>query len=107
MSDSKTNLWEETLQILTENNKTPDTVVQVICVGAAYTIGEFELLAKNIIYDAGYGGNEIDMNLKVVGKDYWLERGEYDGSEWWEFKSLPIVEEQFRPMTKEDILNSY
>lgn len=25
----------------------------------------------------------------VVGDDWWLERHEYDGSEWWEFKRLP------------------
>lgn len=40
-------------------------------------------------YDDGYGGNEIPMDLIVVGKDFWLERHEYDGSEWWEFKEMP------------------
>jgi hypothetical protein len=40
-------------------------------------------------YDDGFGGNEIPLSLVVVGDDWWLERGEYDGSEWWEFKRLP------------------
>ena len=40
-------------------------------------------------YDDGYGGNEIDLRLIVVGDDWWLERHEYDGSEWWEFKTTP------------------
>jgi len=31
----------------------------------------------------------IRNDLYVVGEDWWLERGEYDGSEWWEFKRLP------------------
>lgn len=43
----------------------------------------------DVEYDDGYGGNEIPMNLVVVGSDWWLERNEYDGSEWWEFKTIP------------------
>lgn len=39
-------------------------------------------------------GVEIDMGLIVVGKDFWLERHEYDGSEWWEFKSIPMEPEE-------------
>lgn len=31
-------------------------------------------------------------NGVVVGKDFWLERGEYDGSEWWSFKTTPQCE---------------
>ena len=41
-------------------------------------------------YDDGYGSQEVAYNLLVVGKDWWLERHEYDGSEWWEMKSMPI-----------------
>ena len=41
-------------------------------------------------YDNGYGGAEIDMTLFIVGDDWWLERAEYDGAEWWEFKTMPI-----------------
>ena len=40
-------------------------------------------------YDDGYGSPEIPTDLIIVGKDFWLERGEYDGSEWWEFKTMP------------------
>ena len=40
-------------------------------------------------YDAGYGFPEINMNLLIVGDNWWLERQEYDGSEWWEFKKYP------------------
>jgi hypothetical protein len=29
------------------------------------------------------------LKIIVVGKDWWLERHEYDGSEWWEFKTMP------------------
>ena len=40
-------------------------------------------------YDSGYGTSNINDFLKLVGDDWWLERHEYDGSEWWEFKILP------------------
>lgn len=40
-------------------------------------------------YWDGFGSAEITLGLVVVGKDWWLERHEYDGSEWWEFKTLP------------------
>lgn len=49
---------------------------------------EFAELAQ-FSYDTGFGTREINPSLKVVGKDFWLERHEYDGSEWWEFKTLP------------------
>ena len=49
-------------------------------------------------YDDGYGSAEIPMDLVVVGKDFWLERHEYDGSEWWEFKEMPEEPEETREL---------
>lgn len=44
-------------------------------------------------YDNGYGGQELH-GLIWYEDGTWSERGEYDGSEWWEYKSCPeIVEE--------------
>lgn len=37
-------------------------------------------------YDNGYGLPNINEDLVIVGHDWWLERFEYDGAEWWEFK---------------------
>lgn len=54
---------------------------------------EFAGLAGND-YDCSFGGAEIYDNLYVVGADWWLERHEYDGSEWWEFKRLPAKPER-------------
>lgn len=42
-------------------------------------------------YDEGFSSNQIPLSLVVVGHDWWLERHEYDGSEWWEFKCLPKI----------------
>ncbi|QNI21485.1 hypothetical protein [Salmonella phage 3sent1] len=31
----------------------------------------------------------------------WLERGEYDGSEWWEYKATPAIPEECRTINGE------
>jgi hypothetical protein len=42
-------------------------------------------------YDAGFDGQELFGT--VILTDYrWLERHEYDGSEWWELKEYTIPE---------------
>lgn len=51
-------------------------------------------------YNSGYGRTEINSNLQIVGDNWWLERGEYDGSEWWEFKTLPNKIEKGKPLKK-------
>ncbi len=54
----------------------------------------------DVDYDSGYGGNEIPMDLVVVGEDFWLERHEYDGSEWWEYKKFPKKPDQVKSLVK-------
>lgn len=92
------NLLEETISALGEGGKSPSDVRFVV--GASKgswgqlegfewcTWDEFAQSA-NYNYDSGYGDIEVSEYLKVVGDDWWLERHEYDGSEWWEFKTLP------------------
>jgi hypothetical protein len=41
-------------------------------------------------YDNGYGGQEL-YGLVWLDNDTWLSRGEYDGSEWWDYNSLPEI----------------
>ena len=54
------------------------------------TLADIERL--NFIYDAGYGGQELFGIVKY--KDgTWATRGEYDGSEWWEYHDAPTYEE--------------
>ena len=55
------------------------------------TFEEFEGIARKIDYDPSWGCEYIPRNLVVVGPDWWLERHEYDGSEWWEFKRVPVA----------------
>jgi hypothetical protein len=44
----------------------------------------------NFEYDNGYGGQEIHGTIWYTDGS-WSERGEYDGSEWWEFKESPAI----------------
>jgi len=44
----------------------------------------------NFEYDNGYGGQEL-LGTIWFEDGAWAERGEYDGSEWWEIKSLPDI----------------
>ena len=82
------NLLTETLEILNENGKTVDDIKWIGTYTAEISIRTFLEYADQE-YDNGYGTPEVNMSLVVVGDDWWLERGEYDGSEWWEFKTKP------------------
>lgn len=41
-------------------------------------------------YNNGYGGQELFGNIWYADGT-WSERGEYDGSEWWEYKKCPDI----------------
>ena len=89
------NLLEETIKKIKEYGHTIHEVKYVTDDDVYCDWEDFARDAKNYNYDAGFGGIEVNINLKVVGKDWWLERHEYDGSEWWEYKSLPIAPSKY------------
>lgn len=88
MYSSNRNLKYETIKILSKYDKMPQDIKWVGCNSFKIPIEEFWKLADRI-YDAGYGGQEVAKDLIVVGDNWWLERHEYDGAEWWEYKELP------------------
>lgn len=92
------NLLQETIEILSEHNKTPYDVRWVGSIDGEYEITwlRFTQIA-NFEYDHGYGAQLIADDLVVVGDDWWLERHDYDGSEWWEYKELPIRKAETKP----------
>lgn len=51
------------------------------------------LEAIDINYDNGYGGQEL-YGIIWYEDGTWSERGEYDGSEWWEYKSVPEIDKE-------------
>lgn len=40
-------------------------------------------------YDNVFDAPKVAEELIVVGDNFWLERHEYDGSEWFEYKEFP------------------
>ncbi len=111
------NLLNETLEIMKKNNKTPEDVNFIRCKWSNWekdfeyseykhymTWDDFASQADKE-YDNGYGGTEVKDDLQIVGTNWWLERHEYDGFEWWEFKSLPKKPKEykkFNPFKEED-----
>jgi len=82
------NLLRETIDIIEENGKTYKDVRWVGSNDFCFTWDEFAAVAS-VEYDEGYGAPNVAEDLVIVGDDWWLERGEYDGSEWWEYKTTP------------------
>lgn len=87
------NLLNETLAVLEQYNKTTGDVLWVGSTDVKTTWIAFAQVA-DVEYDEGYGGQEVAEDLLIVGETWWLERHEYDGSEWWEYKELPVMPEK-------------
>ena len=82
------NLLVETISYLEKYNKSLDDIYWIG--GKDYLISKEEFIQKaDQLYSSGFGGVEVRPDLILVGKDFWIERHSYDGSEWWEFKTLP------------------
>ena len=97
----KKNLLEETTKAIWDACKTGEDIIHIgVADGScrSCTWAEFAEMA-NRDYDSGYGGAEVLMALVIVFKDgSWLERAEYDGSEWWEYKRAPNIPQNPQPL---------
>lgn len=95
------NLWEETIEVLKDYSLTWDDVDAVILEGDNVCIpkANFEEVARKTNYDSGFGSVEIRSDLIIVGWNWWLERNEYDGSEWWELKIKPFIPNEYTTVT--------
>lgn len=84
------NLLKETIDFLSKNGKTLDDIC-FVQFDDGYLPDDVDLSEfLNVIYEDGFGWQEINYSMKIVGYDWWLERAEYDGAEWWEFKKMPV-----------------
>tara|TARA_R110002020_G_scaffold36503_4_gene109773 strand:+ start:1082 stop:1420 length:339 start_codon:yes stop_codon:yes gene_type:complete len=67
-----------------------------------FTKEEYDNFIKklDVEYDDGYGGQELFGTIWL--KDgTWMDRGEYDGSEWWNHQVCPeIPDELEQPLKK-------
>ncbi len=82
------NLLRETIEVMAENGVSSEDVCWVGSRELWATWDEFVAVA-DVEYYAGFGMAEIAADLLVVGDAWWMERHQYDGSEWWEFKRRP------------------
>lgn len=48
----------------------------------------------DIEYDAGYGTQEV-YGTVLFNDGSWLSRGEYDGSEWWDYNQSPTINQVY------------
>jgi hypothetical protein len=95
------NLWEETIETLKNYSLTWDDVDAVILENDDVVIPKvnFEEVARKTNYDNGFGCAEIRSDLVIVGWNWWLERAEYDGLEWWELKIKPFIPSEVKEVT--------
>lgn len=100
MSIFNKNLYKETTTFLKKNNKDWNDVqfVRIKNTNFIYDIDKIQT-TFDIDYDCGYGSIQIHSDLIVVGIDWWLERWEYDGSEGWQFNTLPLLQEETQSIT--------
>ena len=55
----------------------------------------FKQQMSTIDYDPGYGRQYLRGTIWLMNGT-WLERGEYDGSEWWRHLECPSIPEELR-----------
>jgi hypothetical protein len=99
-----TNLLQETLEVIKEVGRLPEQVVFVGSYGGEYGMSwdDFVKIA-DVEYDSGFGAAEVATDLIVQFDDAsYMMRGEYDGSEWWEYpKPFPLFQvEDAKPITR-------
>lgn len=100
------NLLTETLEMMAAGGQTPDTVAWVGARDGTWS-GSWDQFAglAAFDYDDSYGTREVEDDLVVVFRDgSWLERQEYDGSEWWEYAQAPA--RGSAPLASQDLLRS-
>ena len=90
------NLLSETEQKLKELDLTLNDIQFVMCTESEYgsdfifmNKDTFVKNATSVIYDNGYGAQEIKNNLTVYTRDYIIYRFEYDGAECWKY--IPTI----------------
>lgn len=102
-----TNFLDETKEFLSEHGKSLDNILFIQDDKFSVKDKELFFYFMNFEYDDGFGSQEIPGSLIMVGKDFWIERHEYDGSEWWEFKQMPIKKRECDVSLKKNEYGDY
>lgn len=98
------NLLDETLSKLADLGYARADVDFVTDGEASCSFDEFAETARGVDYDNGYGVAAVNTRLRIALSDgTWLERAEYDGSEWWRQVRRPEMRERGRVRIMEDV----
>jgi hypothetical protein len=67
-----------------------------------YTQEQYDnfILDLDFTYDNGFGGQQLD-GIIWFKDGTWADRGEYDGSEWWNYHKCPQVPTFLYPLEEE------
>lgn len=85
------NLLKETIDKIERSGFSVEDVEWVGSKDGLYSIAwNYFVSIADVEYDNRYGVVGIAEDLVVVGNGWWLERGEYDGAEWWSFNTAPF-----------------
>ena len=90
-----TNAREELLRVLDSIGKTLSDISWMLVYKAKYSEISDAFTTTDQLdfsYDSGYGGQEL-FGIVHFHDGTWLDRGEYDGSEWWEYITPPTLEQ--------------
>lgn len=81
--------YNETLEAIKSANKLVTDVTFVGKRDGTEGMHWYEFVTCSMFnYDSGFGAAEIQCDLIIQFNDgSWLERGEYDGSEWWQYQA--------------------
>ena len=90
------NLYDETVEVLSSHDKTIADIEYIGSTRTKINTNKALKFMKKTNYDSGFGSQEIACNLMIKGNGFVMIRGEYYGSEWWDYMqtdpSLPQVE---------------
>lgn len=82
------NLYTEIIEQLVNHGKSEEDVKWAGNKDFKIPLEKFWKIAHTH-YNNGFGSPKVAEDLIVAGDNFWLERHEYDGSEWFEYKESP------------------
>lgn len=83
------NLLNETVEILNAYGRNEEDILWVGGDDFYITWENFKEVADVEYYHDVCGGQEVATDLVIVGKDFWLERRDFEVYESWEFREFP------------------
>jgi len=85
------NLYTETVEAMKSIDKNPSDIGRIGSYDGDYECTWLEFMSlADFHYDSGYGGTKVATDLIILFRDgTWMERKEYDGSEWWSYVTPP------------------